>query len=157
MCNWAAVSPVREKPSHSGQLDEPLFHSDTHVSFPKANGTHHETFHSSPGAANSLPDVKKCTVLKGGTAVTAIQVPWLSFQPHSKPRETPEKGSRKNPFSLTQQFHLSRVFSFCYLALSHMLLWCMAGQVCLPLSSDEERQVPSVKTDILTGLAKSQG
>lgn len=58
------MSPIREKPSHSGQLDEPLFHSDTHVSFPKANGTHHETFHSSPGAANSLPDVKKCTVLR---------------------------------------------------------------------------------------------
>ena len=99
---------------------EPLFHSDTHVSFPKANRTYHETFHSIPGAANSLPDMKKRTVLKGGTAVTAIQVPWLSFQPHSKPREIPEKGSRQNPFSLTQQFYLSRVFSFYYLTLSHI-------------------------------------
>lgn len=30
----------------------------------------------------------------------------------------------------------------------------MAGQVCLPLSSDEERQVPSVKTDIFNWLGQ---
>lgn len=32
-----------------------------HVSFPKANGTYHETFHSISSATNFLPDMKKCT------------------------------------------------------------------------------------------------
>lgn len=46
------------------QLEEPLFHSHTHISFLKPNGTYHETFHSNSSADNFLLDMKRCTVLK---------------------------------------------------------------------------------------------
>lgn len=66
------VTHRREILSRPGQLDEPLFHTHTLVSFPKANGTYHETFHSISSTANFLPDMKKCTVLKRGVAVTPL-------------------------------------------------------------------------------------
>ena len=66
------------------------------------------------------------------------------------------KAADKIPFHWLSNFICPEYFPSIISLYLILLLWCMAGQVCLPLSSDEERQVPSVKPDILTGLAKSQ-
>ena len=46
--------------------------------------------------------------------------PGSAFNHTQNQRRPQRKAAEKNPFSLTQQFHLSRVFSFYYLALSHI-------------------------------------
>jgi len=111
------VTHQKENLSHSGQLGEPLFHSYTHVSLPKANGTYRETFHSIPGAANFLPDMKKCTVLKCSTGCHSHPSPLAQLSTTLKTKGEPrERQLTKLTKMLTfsQQFCLPKAFSFYY-------------------------------------------
>lgn len=128
----------------------------THLSS-KANGTYHETFHSISGAANFLPDMKKM--------YSPQMQNWLSLpskSPSSAFNHTQNQGRAQRKAADKNSFHLVSNFvcpkhSLSIIPLDLILfLWGMAVQVCLPLSSDEEREAPSVKTDMLAGLAKSQ-
>lgn len=95
------VTYQKENLSRSGQLDEPLFHSYTHVSLAKANGTYHETFHSISGAANFLPDMKKM--------YSPQMQNWLSLpskSPSSAFNHTQNQGRAQRKAADKNSFHL---------------------------------------------------
>lgn len=78
--------------------------------------------------------------------------PKLSFQPQLKTEGDPREKQRQKLFSFSQQLFVQSIF----LPLPYFISYYSCEQVCLPRSSDEEREVPSVKADMLTGSAKSQ-
>ena len=157
MCNWAAVSPIREKPSHSGQLDEPLFHSDTCL-FSKSKWNISWNVSLQPWCSQFPTRHEKMYSPQRRYSCHCHPSPLAQLSTTLKTKGDPrERQQKKIPFHWLSNFICPEYFPSIISLYLILLLWCMAGQVCLPLSSDEERQVPSVKTDILTGLAKSQG
>lgn len=120
MCNWAAVSPIREKPSHSGQLDEPLFHSHTRL-FSKSKWNTSWNVSLQPWCSQFPTRHEKMYSPQRRYSCHCHPSPLALLSTALKTKGDPRKRQqKKNPFSLTQQFHLSRVFSFYYLALSHI-------------------------------------
>lgn len=113
------ITHQKENLSHSGQLDELFFHSHTHVSFPKANGTCHEKFHSISSAANFLPDMKKCTVLKCSTGCHSHLSPPAQLSTTLKTEGDPREAADKIPFHLVSILFFQSIFY--HLTLSHTI------------------------------------
>lgn len=102
--------PPERKPQLFWQLDELLFLSHTHISFPKANGTCHEKFHSISSAANFLPDMKKCTVLKCSTGCHSHLSPPAQLSTTLKTEGDPREAADKIPFQLVSILFFQSIF-----------------------------------------------
>lgn len=155
MYKWTALPLIKGNPQPFWAFRQaalPL----SRRSLPKANGTYQEPFHSIPSAADFLPDTKKCTILKCNMGCHSPLSPPAQLSTTLKTEGDPREAADKIPFHLVSNFvFLKRFLSIISLYLM-LFLWGMAGQVCLPLSSDGEREAPSAKTRTVTGLAKSQ-